>query len=223
MGMSTATVITRPDRPFDPPLAEGDPCRLLEPRDPDGHGARAGVDLRATLSVALLADLIHNFGDALTAIPLGLAFFLRSARGERLRRARRRAGDLRQRLRRARPDDLRFIHPQHATHLWWLAAAGVDRLRRQRDRRADPPPRRPPAAKPGAGRRRQPRPRRRLRQPRRHRERGPRRARRADRRPDHRPGDHARHPAITWESWHTVRHAEIQLDHIDDHYHHHHL
>src|SRR5204863_2531066 len=30
-----------------------------------------------TLSVALLADLIHNFGDALTAIPLGLAFFLR--------------------------------------------------------------------------------------------------------------------------------------------------
>ena len=34
-------------------------------------------------SVALLADLIHNFGDALTAIPLGIAFFLRSARGER--------------------------------------------------------------------------------------------------------------------------------------------
>src|SRR5438128_12012283 len=37
-----------------------------------------------TLSVALLADLIHNFGDALTAIPLGLAFLLRSLRGERL-------------------------------------------------------------------------------------------------------------------------------------------
>src|SRR5262249_57665658 len=36
-----------------------------------------------TLSVALLADLIHNFGDALTAAPLGVAFFLRSARGER--------------------------------------------------------------------------------------------------------------------------------------------
>ena len=36
-----------------------------------------------TLSVALLADLIHNFGDALTAIPLGVAFFLRSPRGER--------------------------------------------------------------------------------------------------------------------------------------------
>jgi divalent metal cation (Fe/Co/Zn/Cd) transporter len=37
-----------------------------------------------TLSVALLADLIHNFGDALTAIPLGLAFFFRSLRGGRL-------------------------------------------------------------------------------------------------------------------------------------------
>jgi cation diffusion facilitator family transporter len=34
-------------------------------------------------SVALLADLIHNLGDALTAIPLGLAFLLRSRRGER--------------------------------------------------------------------------------------------------------------------------------------------
>ena len=34
-------------------------------------------------SVALLADLIHNGGDALTAVPLGLAFFLRSERGER--------------------------------------------------------------------------------------------------------------------------------------------
>ncbi len=37
----------------------------------------------ATGSVALLADLIHNFGDALTAVPLGTAFLLRSARAER--------------------------------------------------------------------------------------------------------------------------------------------
>jgi cation diffusion facilitator family transporter len=77
------------------------------------------------LSVALLADLIHNFGDALTAVPLGLAFFLRSARGERW------AGvavvmtifvsaivALVQTI-------LRFIHPYTLTHLWWLAAAGV--------------------------------------------------------------------------------------------------
>ena len=77
------------------------------------------------LSVALLADLIHNFGDALTAIPLGLAFFLRSTRGERW------AGfavvftifvsavvALIQTI-------LRFIHPHTLTHLWWLAAAGI--------------------------------------------------------------------------------------------------
>jgi len=34
-------------------------------------------------SVALMADLIHNAGDAATAIPLGIAFALRSARAER--------------------------------------------------------------------------------------------------------------------------------------------
>jgi cation diffusion facilitator family transporter len=37
----------------------------------------------ATGSVALLADLVHNVGDAATAIPLGAAFLLRSARAER--------------------------------------------------------------------------------------------------------------------------------------------
>ena len=37
----------------------------------------------ASGSVALLADLIHNFGDALTAVPLGIAFLLRSERAER--------------------------------------------------------------------------------------------------------------------------------------------
>jgi cation diffusion facilitator family transporter len=36
-----------------------------------------------TDSVALLADLIHNVGDAATAIPLGVAFLLRSSRAER--------------------------------------------------------------------------------------------------------------------------------------------
>jgi cation diffusion facilitator family transporter len=38
----------------------------------------------ASGSVALLADLVHNAGDAATAIPLGIAFALRSARSERL-------------------------------------------------------------------------------------------------------------------------------------------
>jgi divalent metal cation (Fe/Co/Zn/Cd) transporter len=49
-------------------------------------GATAGIQAAiyvATDSVALLADLIHNFGDALTAVPLGVAFLLRSARAER--------------------------------------------------------------------------------------------------------------------------------------------
>ena len=76
-------------------------------------------------SVALLADLIHNFGDASTAIPLGAAFLLSSARGER------RAGvfvvatifasacvALWQSVE-------RLIHPEHLSHLWVLAAAGA--------------------------------------------------------------------------------------------------
>ena len=37
----------------------------------------------ATSSVALLADLVHNAGDALTAVPLAAAFLLRSERAER--------------------------------------------------------------------------------------------------------------------------------------------
>ena len=37
----------------------------------------------STGSIALLADLIHNFGDAATAIPLGIAFLMRSERAER--------------------------------------------------------------------------------------------------------------------------------------------
>jgi len=91
-------------------------------------GIAAGAQLVVFVlsgSVALLADLIHNFGDALTAVPLGIAFFLRSFRGEKI------AGlfvvlaifvsacvALYETI-------LRFIHPQHLTHLWVLAAAGV--------------------------------------------------------------------------------------------------
>ena len=43
-----------------------------------------GIIFVASGSVALLADLIHNLGDAATAIPLGIAFLLRSERAERL-------------------------------------------------------------------------------------------------------------------------------------------
>ena len=78
-----------------------------------------------TSSVALFADLIHNFGDALTAVPLAIAFYLRSFRAEKI------AGlfvvlaifvsacvALYETIQ-------RFIHPQQLTHLWVLAAAGV--------------------------------------------------------------------------------------------------
>jgi cation diffusion facilitator family transporter len=76
-------------------------------------------------SVALLADLIHNFGDALTAVPLGVVFWIRSFRGEKL------AGlavvfaifvsacvALYQTIQ-------RFLQPEDLTHLWVLAAAGA--------------------------------------------------------------------------------------------------
>lgn len=45
---------------------------------------QAAVFVLLSDSVALLADLIHNIGDAATAIPLGIAFALRSARAERI-------------------------------------------------------------------------------------------------------------------------------------------
>jgi cation diffusion facilitator family transporter len=45
--------------------------------------AAQAVVLALSGSVALLADLVHNAGDAATAIPLGIAFALRSARAER--------------------------------------------------------------------------------------------------------------------------------------------
>jgi cation diffusion facilitator family transporter len=50
-------------------------------------GATAAVQaviFVSTGSVALLADLIHNVGDALTAVPVGIAFLLRSERAERI-------------------------------------------------------------------------------------------------------------------------------------------
>jgi divalent metal cation (Fe/Co/Zn/Cd) transporter len=49
-----------------------------------GVAAGAQVAILLSGSVALLADLIHNFDDALTAIPLGIAFLMRSFRGEKL-------------------------------------------------------------------------------------------------------------------------------------------
>ena len=79
----------------------------------------------ATDSVALLADLIHNAGDALTALPLGAAFLLRSAVGER------RAGVavvltiLLSAIAAGVFAMLRIIQPAAPTHLGALALAGA--------------------------------------------------------------------------------------------------
>ncbi len=78
-----------------------------------------------TLSVALLADLIHNFGDALTAIPLGVAFFVRSARGERWAGLAVVLAIFISALVALAQTVERFIHPRDLSHLWLLAAAGV--------------------------------------------------------------------------------------------------
>jgi divalent metal cation (Fe/Co/Zn/Cd) transporter len=76
-------------------------------------------------SVALLADLIHNFGDALTAIPLGIAFFLRSAKAENLAGLAVVLAIFVSACVALYETILRFIHPHNLTHLWVLAAAGV--------------------------------------------------------------------------------------------------
>jgi cation diffusion facilitator family transporter len=78
-----------------------------------------------TLSVALLADLIHNFGDALTAIPLGIAFYLRSARGERWGGLAVVLAIFISALVALGQTIERFLHPRTLTHLWLLALAGV--------------------------------------------------------------------------------------------------
>lgn len=76
-------------------------------------------------SVALLADLIHNGGDALTAVPLGIAFWLGSRRGERLAGLAVVAVILFSACVALFETVERLLHPQTLTHLWALAAAGV--------------------------------------------------------------------------------------------------
>ena len=87
-------------------------------------GLQAGV-LALVGSVALFAELIHNVGDALTAVPLGIAFTLRSERAERV------AGlcvvvviAASAGLAGVEAVD-RLVHPHVPTHLWVLAGAGV--------------------------------------------------------------------------------------------------
>lgn len=98
-------------------------------------GAQAVV-VALSGSVALLGDTVHNFADALTAVPLGLAFLLG-----------RRAANRRYPYGYGRAEDLagvavvavvavsavfaavtavqRLLHPQPVGHLWAVAGAGL--------------------------------------------------------------------------------------------------
>ena len=76
-------------------------------------------------SVALLADLIHNFGDALTAIPLGIAFLMRSERAERTAGLFVVAAIFISACVAGVEAIQRLIHQSPPTHLWALAAAGA--------------------------------------------------------------------------------------------------
>jgi cation diffusion facilitator family transporter len=76
-------------------------------------------------SVALLADLIHNFGDALTAVPLGIAFLMRSERAERTAGLFVVAAIFISACVAGVEAVLRLIHQSPPTHLWVLAVAGL--------------------------------------------------------------------------------------------------
>ena len=79
----------------------------------------------ASGSLALLADLIHNFGDALTAIPVGIAFALRSEVAERRAGLFVVAAIFISACVAAVEAVQRLIDPTTPTHLWALALAGA--------------------------------------------------------------------------------------------------
>jgi cation diffusion facilitator family transporter len=81
--------------------------------------------LTATGSVALLADLIHNAGDALTAVPLGIAFLLRSPRAERGAGLFVVAAIFVSACVAGVEAVLRLVHGSTPEHLWALAGAGA--------------------------------------------------------------------------------------------------
>ena len=76
-------------------------------------------------SVALLADLIHNVGDALTAVPLGIAFLLRSVRAEKLAGLAVVLAIFISACIAGYESIQRLFHPQELSNLWILALAGV--------------------------------------------------------------------------------------------------
>ncbi len=76
-------------------------------------------------SVALLADLIHNAGDALTALPLGAAFLLRSERAERWAGLAVVLAIFVSAVIAGIESVQRLIHPEHLHYLGALAIAGL--------------------------------------------------------------------------------------------------
>jgi cation diffusion facilitator family transporter len=86
--------------------------------------AQAAIYL-ATNSIALLADLIHNAGDALTAVPLAAAFLLRSERAERGAGIAVVLTILASAITAGVFAVLRILHPLAPTHLLALALAGA--------------------------------------------------------------------------------------------------
>lgn len=76
-------------------------------------------------SVALLADLIHNAGDALTAVPVGAAFLLRSTRAERWAGYAVVLAIFVSACVALYETVLRLLNPQELEHLWALAGAGL--------------------------------------------------------------------------------------------------
>ncbi len=90
-----------------------------------GTAAVQAVVFALSGSLALLADLIHNGGDALTAVPLGLAFALRSPRAERLAGLAVVAAIFISACVAAYESILRLIHPSTPGYLLVLASAGA--------------------------------------------------------------------------------------------------
>jgi cation diffusion facilitator family transporter len=81
--------------------------------------------LAATGSIALLADLIHNVGDALTAVPLGIAFWMRSERAERFAGVAVVAAIFVSAVVAGVEAIDRLVHPETPRHLLALALAGA--------------------------------------------------------------------------------------------------
>jgi divalent metal cation (Fe/Co/Zn/Cd) transporter len=83
------------------------------------------VVFAASGSIALLADLIHNFGDSLTALPLGIAFALHSRVAERRAGLAVVAAIFISACVAGIEAVQRVLHPSAPTHLAELALAGV--------------------------------------------------------------------------------------------------